>query len=112
MRRTAGTAERLPERAEGGGVVVVAIDIAQQRQQTVERVPVVDAAIGLRDAVPRMFAQPRQIPLRVGHPDHRDSQGAAFHQPVERREDLLMSEITGHAEKHERIGRCHAVIIS
>ena len=72
-----------------------------------QRVPVVDPA-GLPDAVLGALAQLRQAPLRGGDADHRHVEHAALRHRIERRKDLLVREVAGDAEQHQRVGPCRA----
>ena len=55
--------QRTPERLEGGGVLVVAIDVLQDRQQAVQRTLVDVGAVPLH-AFPRVRAQLLDAPRR------------------------------------------------
>ena len=45
-----------------------------------------------------------EIPARLGHADDRHVEVAAFHHRLQRREDLLVRQVAGGAEKHQRVG--------
>ncbi len=99
-------AERLKDRR----VVVVAIHVAQQAAQFFKR----------RRIKPAVFLQavfgPRlelvQIPARLGHADDRHVERAAFHHRLQRREDLLVSQVAGGPEEHQSVGMRSSFIAS
>ena len=106
VRRVLGAAELAPERLERRRVLVVAVDVAQQPAQLGERVAV-EAAV-LLDALLRPRAQLVEGPAGLGHADDRHVEVAALGHRLQRREDLLVGQIAGRAEEHERVGMCVA----
>ena len=45
-----------------------------------------------------------QVPARLGHADDRHVEVAAFHHRLQRREDFLVGQVAGGAEKHQGVG--------
>ena len=95
-------AQFLPERRVGGRVVVVAPDVAEKAGKFPEGVAV-DDPVPLH-ALPSVFPEPIEVPPAPGDADHRDVEASAAGQPVERREDLLVRQVSGSPEEDERIG--------
>ena len=95
-------AQLLPERGVGGRVVVVAPDVAEKAGKFLERVAV-DDPVPLY-ALPCVFPEAIEVPPAPGDADHRDVEAPAAGQPVERREDLLVRQVSGSPEEDERIG--------
>jgi hypothetical protein len=106
VQRPAGVAELLAEPLEGPGVVVVAVDVAQQLRQPGEGllVELALAAGVVLDALAGPPAQLGQVPARPGHSDDRDVETVALDQPQEGGEDLLVGQVAGGAEEHDRVG--------
>ena len=100
----------LAQLGEGRGIVVVAVDIAQQRHQPLLRLRV-RAAVMLQ-AVCRACLQLIQVPPGLGDADDRHVQSLVAHQTQQRREDLLVGQIAGGAEKDDRVGRRCSVMIA
>src|SRR5262249_12134635 len=92
-----------PEPGERLGVGIVAVHVAQARQQAVHRLRAVDAAVRL-DRIPGSLAQLLHAPGAARNPDHGDVEGAPPGHRVEGGEDLLVREISGRAEEDERVG--------
>ena len=101
--RAAGRAELLAQRREGGVVVVVAVDVAQQLQQLLEG-RLVDAAAVLGEAVAGALAQLLERPARLGDADDRHREVAAADHRLQRREDLLVGQVAGGPEEHQGVG--------
>ena len=97
-------AERLAQRREGGGVVVVAVDVAQQAERACRR--------GVGSTPPPCFSrlslrarlQLLEGPAGLGDADDRHVERAAPDHRLQRREDLLVREVAGGAEEDERVG--------
>ena len=106
VRGVLGAGELAPERREGRRILVVPVDVAQQAAQLGERVAV-EAAV-LLDAVLRPRAQLVERPAGLGHADDRHIEVAALGHRLQRREDLLVRQIAGRSEEHERVGVCVA----
>ena len=106
MRGALRRAKRFAQRAERGGVGIVAVDVAQQFRQLVEGRSV-DAAV-LFNAVACARDQLIPVPRGLGNPDHRHIEMPALHHRLQRREDLLVREIACGAEKHQRVGMSFA----
>ncbi len=102
VRRALSTTQRLFYRRERVPVIIVALYIPEQGQKVLERAPVIDPT-RLCDALRHTCLQLRQTPLRGGDTDHRNPQCASFCHCIERREDLLVGEITRHTEEYQRI---------
>ena len=102
MRGALGRAELLADGLERRRVPVVAVDIAQQAAELVERRGIQSAV--LLDAVARAGAELVQAPARFRHADDRRVEVASLHHHLQRREDLLVGEIAGRAEEDESIG--------
>ena len=100
--RMLGGAKLLPDRLERGWILIVAVDIAQQAQEFLESGAIHTAV--LVDAVGGPCAELIEIPALLCHADHRNIEVAAFHHRMQRREDLLVREIAGGAEKNESVG--------
>ena len=104
VRRALGALERLLQRVEGLGLVVVAADVADRLLQLVERGAVVDAAAFLLDRVAHALVH-LVVGLRAaGDADHTRHQLAALGHRVQRGEDLLVGEVAREAEQHEGVG--------
>src|SRR5215471_2901656 len=101
MRRPSRGAELLAQGLKGCRVVVIAIDITQQAAQLVECCGVQSPM--LLDAVTRARLQLIEIPTRLRNPDDRRVEMAALHHRLQRREDLLVGEISGGAKKDQRV---------
>ncbi len=102
MRGPLGLAQLRAERLERGRVLVVAVDVAQKAAQLLGR-RVVEEAV-LLEAVARAGAQLVDPPAGLGHPDHRNVEMAPLHHRLQRREDLLVSEVAGGAEEDQGVG--------
>ena len=99
---TRGGAELLLERPEGRRVVVVAVHVAEERQQLGE-LRLVDAAAVVHEAVAGPGAELLQVPARLRDPDHRHVEVTAPDQGHEGREDLLVGEVARRAEEDQRV---------
>ena len=84
-------------------IFVVAVHVAEQRQELVEGRPVDAAAVRLQ-AVSARASQLIEVPAGLCHADDGHVQMAALHHRLQRREDLLVREVAGRAEEHQRIG--------
>ena len=103
VRGARGASQRLLYRCVGGLIVVVPADVAQERQQAVQRGRIVDAARSFH-AIPHAVAQLRQAPVPPGDANDRDVQGATFGELVKRGEDLLVRKIASRAEQYQCVG--------
>src|SRR5262249_52336963 len=63
----------------------------------------IEAAV-LLDTVPGACFQLIECPAGLGDPDNRNVEVAVARQPLQRGKDLLVGEISGGAEEHERVG--------
>ncbi len=107
MRGMLRVAQRAPDGAERVEVRVVAIDVREQLAELLERGRV-DASAVLGDAIVRPGAQLLEVPARLRDADHRNVQPPTAHQCLERRKNLLVSQVAGGTKEHERIcGVCH-----
>ena len=86
----------------GGLVAEIPVHVAQQpehlRRRSAVRVHVVELQRG-----GGVVAELLQPPPALGHPDHRDVQHAALHQPHQRREGLDLGQVASGAEDHQRV---------
>ena len=74
VQRMARGAEHVAQRSEGGGVVVVAVDVAQQTEELAEGVGI-DVLAGLLEAVLRARLQLIEGPAGLGDADDRHGRG-------------------------------------
>jgi hypothetical protein len=102
VRRTLRLTQLLLDRLKRRAVVVIAADVAQEAGEPVERRGVEMAV--LLDALSRSRPQLLEIPVGLGHADHRRVELPALHEREERREDLLEGEISARPEKNQCIG--------
>ena len=103
VQRALRAAERVAQRRERRRRRVVAVDVAQQPTSFAKAASstlavLVDAVLGARSRAGPAF-QPDSR-----HADDRHVELAAPHQRVQRGEDLLVGEIAGGAEEHQRVG--------
>src|SRR5689334_20553903 len=101
MQRPLRAAERGPQPRVRHRVRVIAIDVLQLLRQARERVRVDTAVRG--EAVVHAFAQPVDAPARACDADHRQVEAGVPHHRLQRGEDLLVCEVTGDAEDHQRV---------
>ncbi len=94
-------AELLAQLGECGGIVVVAIDIAQQVHQSLLHLWI--AATVVLQAVRRALLELIQIPSGLRDADDWDVQAFVAHQSKQRWEDLLVSQIAGGAEEDDGV---------
>ena len=102
MRRPLRAVEFFAERLKCRGVIVVAVHVTQQPAQLVEGRGI-DAAVFLQ-AVVRAGLKLFEVPTGFGHADDRHVEVAALHHRLQRREDLLVGQIAGGAEKDQGVG--------
>ena len=102
VRRPLRRAELLAEGLKRGRVVVVAVHIAQQAAQLVERRGVESAVV--LEAVARPGPELVEVPAGLGHADDRHVEVAAFHHRLQRREDFLVGQIARGAEEDQGVG--------
>ena len=62
------------------------------------------SAAVLLEAVARPGLELVEVPAGLGHADHRHVEVAALHHRLQRREDLLVGQVAGGAEEHQRVG--------
>src|ERR1017187_9008540 len=94
-------AERLEQLIEGRGVLIIAVDILQHLHQF-RKSCLIHTAM-LRDTVVRSRAELVQIPSRLGYAQHGHIQISAFHHRLQRRENLLVSQVAGGSEEDQRV---------
>ena len=82
---------------------VVTVDVAQQRQQLREG-DGIDAVRVVPQAVLGPLLQLVEAPAALGDADDGDLQLLVGHHPLEGREDLLVGQVAGGAEEHQRVG--------
>ena len=102
MGRPLGRPEFLADGLERRRIVVVAIDVAQQAAQLVESRGI-DATV-LFQAVAGPCPELIDGPAGLGHADDGHVKVAALDHRLQRREDLLVSQIAGRAEEDQGIG--------
>jgi hypothetical protein len=85
----------------GRGVLIVAVDVLEQSRQPGKSI-VVDTTEILQ-TVMRSLTQLLQGPARARYADDRDIKVAALNQPLQRREDLFVSQVAGGPEENERV---------
>jgi hypothetical protein len=103
--------ERLTQGLVGRRIRIIALHVAQQGAELVERRGVESPMLFKTRPYPR----PEFIHIfrRPGHADYRHVQVAVFNHGLQRREDLLESEISRSAEKNEciRLWNIHGVTL-
>src|SRR5262245_27418619 len=87
---------------EGGGLLVIAIQVTQKAAQPVESGRIESSV--LIETVARAVAELLEVPTRLGYADHRHIEVTSPCHRVQRREDLLISQIARGAEKDESVG--------
>ena len=102
MQGALGAAERPLQEFESLRIVVVAVDIAQERREFGEDRRI-DAA-GVIETVLGSGAKLVDAPARFGDPDDREVYALVTDEPKQSREDLLEGEIPGRAKKDDRVG--------
>lgn len=102
MQRTPGAAQHLLQPLEGRRLAVVTLDVAQLRSELRERGRI-DPAVVLQ-AVAGPLAQPIERPAGTPDADDRHVEPASAEQRLQRREDLLVGQISRGAEEDEGIG--------
>ena len=103
VQRQLAAVELGPQGVEGGAIVVVSVDIAQQVAQLVECGRVHAPAMRLQ-AVAGTLAQPINGPARAGDADDGHVEVAAADHRLQRGEDLLVRKIACRTEKDEGVG--------
>src|SRR5262249_22710522 len=109
VRRVLRGAERLPEDGEGRGIAVVSIDVLEPREELPEGL-LVHASAVLVDARLRALAQLFERPSRLRDADDGHAQVPVHRHVLERREDLLVSEVSRGAEEDEGVGGDRSVV--
>src|SRR6266436_6425883 len=94
--------ELFVKRRERRRVLVVTVNVAQQTGQLFESRRI-DSAVFLQ-AVVRPRAKLIQIPSGFGYTDHGYIKMSALHHRLQRRENLLVGQVTGCAEEDQRVG--------
>ena len=102
MRRPLGGAKLSADGLERRRVLVVAVDVAQQAAQRVERRGIEPAV--LLEAVLGAGLELVERPAGLRHADDRHVEVAALHHRLQRGKDLLVREVAGRAEEHEGVG--------
>src|SRR5262245_22527072 len=102
MRRTVAVAELRPKPGERVGVVVVAVDVSELRNQLREGVWIEAAVLGQRGTCP--LHELIEGPPRLGDADDQEVQLPAPRHGLERREDFLVGEIAACTEEDESVG--------
>ena len=101
MQGTGRGPENLTQPGEGLRFAIIAVNVPQQRRQLregglVEATVPADARVGARSEL-------IEIPILPGNPDDGDIEAAPFYQRLQRRKNLLVSEISCCAKEHESI---------
>ncbi len=102
VRGPPGGAKLLADGLERRRVLVVAVHIPQQAAQRGE-CGGIEAPV-LLEAIPGAGLELVEVPAGLGHADDGHGQMPALHHRLERREDLLVSQIARGAEEHEGVG--------
>src|SRR6266478_9351447 len=102
MRRTMRVLQLFAERRESRRVLVVTINVAQQAGQLFESRRI-DAAVFLQ-AIVRPRSKLIQIPSGFGYTDHGDIKMSALQHRLQRRENLLVGQVTGCTEEDQSVG--------
>ena len=102
MRRPSRGAELFADRLIGRGVVVIAIDIAQQTAQLVVSRRIQSTV--LLEAVAGPCPEPVEVPAGLGYADDWHFEVATFQHRLQRREDLLVGQIARRAEEDQGVG--------
>ena len=92
MRRVRGSAQLGSHGRERRRILVVSVHVAQLRGQPGEGLAIESTV--LFDAVQRAGTQLVEVPAGLGDANHRHVELAAFRECLQRRKDLLVSEIT------------------
>ena len=90
-------AQRVAQRPVGGGIAVVAADVAQPRAEPLDD----GRGKALAERVPHFGAQLLDVPVARRHADHRDVERARRLEAGQRAVELLVREIPGDAEEDE-----------
>jgi hypothetical protein len=98
-----GVTQLLAQTGKRGRIAVVAVDVAQTTLQAGERVGM-HAAVSL-DAVPHARLQLLERPAGLRHADDGELEVAVPGQRLEGGKNLLVGEIAGRPEEHQRVGR-------
>src|SRR5258707_162068 len=107
MRCMSCVLELFAKRAEGSGILVIAVYIAQQANQLFEG-GLIEATMFFQ-TVFRAGAKLIEIPSSLGDADDRNIEMSPFHHRLQGRENLLVGKIAGGAEENEcvRVGIIH-----
>src|SRR6185437_13911903 len=103
VRGAACLAERRVQLRESGEIVVVALHVVERREHAPERAAVVHLDRGA-DRLLGFLAQVGIGPLRGSDAHDGDIERAALRHGVERGKDLLVGQVAGDTEHHQRIG--------
>ena len=102
VERTGGAFEAREQLLERGWILVVAVDVAQQRRELREGL-FIDRPVA-HDALASPFLQLVEIPTGLGDADDGDVEPAVLHERKKRREDALVRKVSRGPEEHERVG--------
>src|SRR6185503_19176622 len=102
VRRVTRVPQLLAQALEGPRIGVIAVDVVQHADQASERVGI-ETAVPL-DAVAGARLQLIARPAGLGDANHGDVEVAASGQRLESGKDLLVGEVAGGPEEHERVG--------
>src|SRR4029077_9639488 len=94
--------ERLAQRVESGALVVVAIHVAQQADESRHH-RLVRARHERCETLAHACDQPADITPLAGNADHRYGEDPAASEVIQRREDLAVTQVPGGAEQHDGI---------
>ena len=95
--------KHLAKLREGGGILIIAVDILQQAGQFCEG-SIVHAAV-LAETIVGALLKLFQRPARFRHANHRHIQFAVEHHLLQRGKNLLVGQVAGSAKKYQCIGR-------
>src|SRR6185369_1567602 len=90
-----GAVQCLSQLIVGRGVLVVTVDVLEQRREPGKSI-VVDTT-RIFQTVMRSLTQLFKVPARARYADDRDIKIAALNQSLQRREDLFVSKVAGGA---------------
>jgi hypothetical protein len=101
MHGSPGIPQLLANRRIGSRFPVVSVDVAKRRGQFREH-NLVYASVFLQ-AFARVSAKPVEVPTGARHADDRDVETTTSRHGLQRREDLLVGEVTASTEENQRI---------
>src|SRR6185437_2197509 len=103
VERTMSLAELAAQSGEGFGIVIVAVDVAEKREELLEGVSI-EAAMVFQ-ALPGAVLELVKGPAGFGHADDREIESLIADEPLQGGEDLLVGQVACGAEKNQRVGR-------